>query len=62
MKKLLTLLLALVSALSLAAVAHADVISPAGLAVALIADNIVWILVAAVVIVTAVILWKLRKR
>ena len=62
MKKLLTLLLALVSALSLAAVAYADVISPAGLAVALIADNIVWILVAAVVIVTAVILWKLRKR
>lgn len=64
MKKLLTLSLALLSALSLATVACADVIAPTPVEIAgsLFMDNIAVILVAAVVIVTAVMLWRLRKK
>lgn len=64
MKKLLTLSLALVSALSLTAIARADVIAatPAEIVGSLVMDNIAVILVAAVVIVTAVLLWRMRKK
>ena len=64
MKKLLTLFLALLSALSLANLACADVIAPTPVEIAgsLFMDNIAAILVAAVVTVTGILLWRLRKK
>ena len=64
MKKLLALSLALLNALSLATVACADVIAPAPVEIAgsLFVDNIAAILVAAVVTVTGILLWRLRKK
>lgn len=63
MKKLLPLSLTLLSALSLTAVAHADVmIDPVEIGMELAYQNLPLILVTVVVLVTAVILWKLRKK
>lgn len=64
MKKMLTLSLTLLSALSLAGLARADVIAPTPVEIAgsLFMDNIAAILVAAVVTVTGILLWRLRKK
>lgn len=61
MKKALTVMLALITVLSLTAVAHADVIAEPAVRVY---DVVPWVLVAGVVGVTAFILrkfWKKKK-
>ena len=66
MKKALTLPLALLTMFSLAAVAHADVISasPGDIAASLAVELLSWVLVGAVVVVAVYLLrkfWKNKK-
>ena len=64
MKKVLTLTLVLVTALSLTAVAHADVIAGPAVTVFYAVRFLPWILVGAVAGVTALLLrkfWKKKK-
>lgn len=62
MKKYLTATLVLLAALSLTAVAHADVIAGPAVAVFYAVRLLPWILVGAVVGVTAFLLRKFRKK
>lgn len=64
MKKCLTLLLAMLTALALTTAARADVItaSPGAIALSWAAELLPVLLVALVVIVTAVLLWKYWKK
>lgn len=64
MKKLLTLSMALLTALSLAAVAHADVISGPAVTIYHATRLLPWVLVGAVVGITVFLLrkyWKKKK-
>lgn len=63
MKKYLTLMLVLAAALCLASTAYADVIiGPAEVAVLYTVKFLPWILVGAVVVITALLLRKFRKK
>ena len=62
MKKYLTATLVLLAALSLTAVAHADVIAGPAVAVFYAVRLLPWVLVGAVVGVTAFLLRKFRKK
>lgn len=62
MKKYLTATLVLLAALSLTAVAHADVIAGPAVAVFYAVRLLPWILVGTVVGVTAFLLRKFRKK
>ena len=63
MKKLLTAALALLTAFSLTAAAHADVVfSPVELAGYFFLQSLPWILVALVVLVTLILLLKFWRK
>ena len=62
MKRIRSLLLALVFAFALAPAVHADVLSPVGIVASFIDPKTVLIAVAAVAVLSAVFLWLTRKK